>query len=890
MGNEPQNTGRKKSAMNRFAKKGWDALQLGDWERAEDAYKKAILLAQQLGDEASRAVFCSYLGVTYQSKGLIDEAKEQLQTSADISREHGFAKIEAHANLLLGEQDRDFGHSDDAIHHFIDALDAAYNAQDDVGMELALGNLGRLYLERGWAEQASDWFLHALEARAVTPNKASWLGSLGLAMAELGQFEDALDYYVRAFAEAKTAGDDKTLAICKGSEGNVHFELKKYIDAIDCYSQALKFSQEAGDDRRVGIWLGNIGTAYIQLNDLDKAFDFCRQAVESARHSNDKQSEAAHLDSVGDCFMVQGNVEKALEHYEQALIISEDIDDRQGERIYLSNVGKVYERSGQLQPAFECFEKAIDLFDAQRSSIKADDLKTSFANRGQDLYRDMVRVCLSLDKRVEALEYVGRAKSRALLDLLSNSPIDISQLVEGTDESLSRLIRKESELRNQIAHFERLFWQGPPTSETGHRGGLAAPEDSQKLYAEWRDIVNQLRRRHPNYANLISASTMNFAEIGTLWTTEKNGNSGEFLLNRDTAILEFYWTDEYLVSAIVYHGLEEPVVNLISKAEEIESFSDDLNTFLEMSATEGWEVPLSLCKRLYRKLVAPLVSQLPGSIKSMIMVPHSSLYHLPFAALHDGEGFLCEKFSICNLPTTSLIRVLARGKQEVNAKDNANRYLVSAISDYSATRRDGVVFSSRLRSAAGLEDLSYTMEEAQTIFGIGNENSGQARLLTNEEVKQSLPELFSSYPVVHFAGHAVFNQDEPLASGLVLSDGSILTAAAILQTNVLHTTCGKLLVLSACQTGVNKVTAGGEILGLARALMYAGMPNLVLSLWEVADRSTASLMQDFHKNMMVSREGNQHQIADALKAAQVAAIKDGQPVHAWAPFIHLGID
>jgi CHAT domain-containing protein len=114
-----------------------------------------------------------------------------------------------------------------------------------------------------------------------------------------------------------------------------------------------------------------------------------------------------------------------------------------------------------------------------------------------------------------------------------------------------------------------------------------------------------------------------------------------------------------------------------------------------------------------------------------------------------------------------------------------------------------------------------------------------------------------------------------------------------LQGNVLRTNCGKLLVLSACQTGVNLVTAGGEILGLARALMYAGMPNLVLSLWEVADRSTATLMQAFHKQMIDGMSGtnnNNMRISDALREAQSAAARSGQPVHAWAPFIHLGID
>ncbi len=876
---------KKRASMERQGQEGWDALQAGDLELALKSYAKAVALAHTIEDPAAYAVFVSYLGVAKQASGLLEEAHSDFMQSAQIARDNGLTQIEAHASLLLGEYERDRGHCDEAIQHFLQALEAAYTSEDVVGMEISFGNLGRLYLERGWAEQASEWFRHALEAREHTPNRSSWLGSLGLAMAELGLFEDAVKYYAIAYTEAEANQDSRTQAICRGSQGNAFFELKRFQDAIMCYQDALNFSEASGDGRRLGIWLGNIGTTWLKLDDVDKAVDCCAKAVEFAREFGDQQSEAAHLDSLGDCFMTKGEVETALEYYEQALQISEDIDDRQGERIYLSNIGKVYEAREQLQPAFECFAKAIDLFDEQRSSIKADDLKTSFANRGQELYRDMVKVCLSMDKRVEALEYVGRAKSRALLDLLSNSPIDISELTESADQSLARLIRRESDLRSQIAHFERLFWQGPPASESGSRGATLAPEDSQKIYSEWRDVVNQLRRRHPNYAGLVATSTLNFEEIKSLWTTAKVNEPDQHSLNRNTAILEFYWTDQYIVSAGIWYGKNVPNINIIASDEDRESFASDLASFLEMSATEGWEVPASLCKRLYNKLVAPVISDIPENIDRLLIVPHSSLYHLPFSALHDGKAFLCEKFSISYLPTTSLIPVLAKANRNVGV--DANKYLVSAISDYSATRKEGLVFSSRLRSAAGLEDLSYTMEEAQNIFGA---QASGAKLLTNEEVKQSLPELFSQYPVVHFAGHAVFNSEEPLASGLVLSDGSILTAAAILQGNVLRTACGKLLVLSACQTGVNKITEGGEILGLARALMYAGMPNLVLSLWEVADRSTAELMQEFHKFLLTAADGTQLQIADALREAQRSAARAGQPIHAWAPFVHLGID
>jgi CHAT domain-containing protein len=331
-------------------------------------------------------------------------------------------------------------------------------------------------------------------------------------------------------------------------------------------------------------------------------------------------------------------------------------------------------------------------------------------------------------------------------------------------------------------------------------------------------------------------------------------------------------------------------LNLITDAEKLTSLEEDLANFLEMSATEGWEVPVSLCKRLYTGLFGTVLDEVPEGIKHILLIPHGSLFHLPFSALHDGKGYVCQRFATSYLPTTSLIPVLAKAQAEAqpaeNQLDSSAPYLVSAISDYSITRKEGVVFSSRLRSAAGLDDLSYTLEEAQTIFDLGKLTSTRSKMLTNQEVKESLPELFSKYPVVHFAGHAVFNPDEPLASGLVLADGSILTAAAILQGNLLRTHCGKLLVLSACQTGVNKVTAGGEILGLARALMYAGMPNLVLSLWEVADRSTATLMKDFH----AAWQGGKISIYEALRQAQIQALQNGHPIHAWAPFIHMGID
>jgi CHAT domain-containing protein/tetratricopeptide (TPR) repeat protein len=902
-----------------LAEQAWLALESGRFEESERLYLEATTIARTSGEPSLVAICLSNLGHARILAGKSELAQRDLEESISIASANSLSRVDAHTRLMLAEQKLVKGESDLAIEQLLRSLEAALKGEDAHAAEEAAGILGRVYLEKGWAEQASEWFRQALEFDHHGSGAAAWLGSLGLAMAELGEFEEARNYYSLALARATEAGDMVTQATCKGSLGNLHFENMRYKIALSCYEEALSLSLQAADSIRVGIWLGNIGNTWLKLGDLTKSVDFCKQGLKVARDHNDLHSTAAHLDSLGDCLMKTGDIESAKAAYDEALEISEQIKDKQGERIYLSNVGRAHQSLGQMQPAFEHFRKAIDLFDYQRSAIKSDDLKTSFAGRGQDLYRDMVKVCISLGKRVEALEYVGRAKSRALLDLLSNSPIDISEIVADSDADLNVLVRRERNLRDQIAHLERLFWKGNSGgsgdngggssggggSDDDHRtrGAASSQEDTQQIYREWRDVVKQLKVYHPNYASLISASSLTFGELGDLWsttgTTRGTGTTGissitdstasnpltASPLKQNTAILELYLTDQYLLCAGICSGFKQPTISYIDDENALMNLSNDLASFLEMSSTEGWEVPQSICTRLYRALIAPIIAEMPDTIDRLLIIPHNSLHHLPFAALHDGKSYLCERFAISYLPTSSLIPIMAKQR----TPDQDRNYLISAISDYSATREKGLVFSSRLRSAAGLEDLSYTMEEAETIFALSAKTSVNTKLVKNDEVKNSLPSLFKQFPIVHFAGHAVFNPDEPLASGLVLGDGSILTAASILQGNALKTNCGRLLVLSACQTGVNMVTAGGEILGLARALMYAGMPNLVLSLWEVADRSTAQLMLDFHEALM-DPQASELDVAISLQKAQVKAISEGLPLHAWAPFIHMGID
>lgn len=771
-----------KKQMQARADQAWLLLQASQFAEAQRAYEEAVDLARQLGDGMAATLFASYLAVVKQGLGQHDQARSDLETCLQAACELGSLQLEAHVRFLLAESFAEEFNHDAAAHELCQALEAALAADDAALTEMCFGKLGLIYFASGWMEQASQCFRQALAARPDSANACAWLGNLGQTLSELGANHDAIETYRKALLLAVATDNLPAQGKCLASEALSHYQNDNHQAAIDCYQKALVLAEASGDQKSKGVWLGNLGNLYLRLGQLDKAEELCSQGLTLARQLQDRHAEAAHLDSLGDCQLRKGDAAAALDRYQEALSIGQDISDKLGERIYAANVGRAYVRLGERDKAFANLSAAIEIFDEQRNRINSDNLKTSFAGAGQMLYQDMIALCLDSGRRVDALQYVGRSKSRAILDLLRNSPIDVSDLAAVSDQSIAALVEKEMHLRSQIEGLERLYWQGPagpssgtePGGEASDGGSLRSPgtrlsaEDAPQLYRAWRDVVDELRRRHPNYATMVAVQTLNFGEIQSLWQGVRAP------LPAGTAVIEFYLSAQFLYAAGIFKDASEPCTHTLNGADSIAALSADIADFLEMSATEGWAVPVSLCQRLYKQLIGPVLAQMPTTIDRLILVPHGVLHRLPFAALHTGQGFLAQRYALSSLPSLSLIPALSERRHEAgqSGSQEKNKYLVSAISDYSATRGAGISFSARLRSAAGLDDLGYTMEEARTVFDLAASHGGDARLLTNEDVKEGLLSMFGSYPVVHFAGHAVFNPDEPLASGLVLADAA----------------------------------------------------------------------------------------------------------------------
>jgi CHAT domain-containing protein len=227
-------------------------------------------------------------------------------------------------------------------------------------------------------------------------------------------------------------------------------------------------------------------------------------------------------------------------------------------------------------------------------------------------------------------------------------------------------------------------------------------------------------------------------------------------------------------------------------------------------------------------------------------VPSGPLHYLPFHALHDGRRYLLEDHEISYLPGASLLH-------------------------YAHAEQPAASGSLALGHSYGGR-LPHAVDEARAVAAI----LGGPAYVESEATLARLRADIGICRVVHLAAHGDFRPDNPLFSGLALDDGWLTT----LESFNLRLSAS-LVTLSACQTGRSVVGGGDELLGLMRALLYAGASSLLLSLWAVEDRSTAALMEAFYGQLAMGwRKGA------ALRHAQLAAAETHP--YFWAPFVLVG--
>lgn len=268
-----------------------------------------------------------------------------------------------------------------------------------------------------------------------------------------------------------------------------------------------------------------------------------------------------------------------------------------------------------------------------------------------------------------------------------------------------------------------------------------------------------------------------------------------------------------------------------------------------------------------RELYEILIPKNLDGNKTICLIPDKSLNSIPFAALLSETGkYLIEDFSVFYSPSASVF-VLA--SENAKTKETVKNESLLSIGNPSFNRTEN----------ANLADLPQAEIEAKEIV----KDYPSKQIFTGEKAtKDIFLNNLESAEVVHFAGHFVIN-DQSAANSKLLFAGDDLRSFELSDK---HLKNSKLVVLSACETGGEKIFKGEGAVGISRTFLAMGTPSVAASSWKVDSEATKNLMINFHKNR---RQKNLPSVK-SLQEAQLEMLKsqDFNAPYFWSAFSLVG--
>lgn len=284
--------------------------------------------------------------------------------------------------------------------------------------------------------------------------------------------------------------------------------------------------------------------------------------------------------------------------------------------------GRIAEKEGHLKEAIDFYTKAVNVVEQQRATINTEASKIGFVGDKQALYHSLVRILCQDRQNEKAFEYVERAKSRALVDLLASKK-DFA-VKGGNEREIMDVLA-----RNDLAEAEAIL-QDPSI-------------DRNKTRSIQIKTKEELQNKAPELSSLVTVTSPSIAELKSLIPNEE-------------ALIEYYYRDKEMYAFVLSAGGLH-VFKLDSK-----DLPEDIQQFRKLIETPDSNQFMDISKKLYQRLFQPLESVVGK--RAIILVPHGALHYLPMNALYDGNGYLIERYSIRMMPSASAIKYLRKSKAE----------------------------------------------------------------------------------------------------------------------------------------------------------------------------------------------------------------------------------
>jgi len=388
-------------------------------------------------------------------------------------------------------------------------------------------------------------------------------------------------------------------------------------------------------------------------------------------------------------------------------------------------------------------------------------------------------------------------------------------------------------------------------------------DDAFRMNREYEAFIKNLEAQYPQYYNLkYNPASPSIPQL-------------QSRIDGTTALISYFIDDrnEELYTFVITRNKYEVSAHPLSP--DLDKYITGLRNGLYLNSPETH-------KRAAELLSGQLIPRrLPHLVSSLVIIPTGRLGIIPFETLFykslkkdvvaNDLPYLIKRYNIRYEFSASLI---FQKKPPAGSPDKSI-FLCAPIN---------------FNSALELSALPATESEVKDIAQLFTARNFKATTFAGSQSDelQTKSGKLKGYSYLHFATHGTVDENNPELSRIFLNSTSpeedgILYAPEIynLEMNA------ELVTLSACETGLGKISKGEGVIGLSRALVYAGARNVMVSFWSVADQSTAELMKAFYRILLSEDTPD---FGKSLRKAKLELMDSGkyQSPYYWAPFVMIG--
>jgi CHAT domain-containing protein/Tfp pilus assembly protein PilF len=915
------------------------ALAREDFGRAEALFQRALSIQEKaLGPEHTTVATTLYsLGTLYQRQGDYGRAEPMLRRALAIKEqthgpEHFFVALTLNNLAFLLYEKGDYTQAEALYLRSLAVQEKVFGPEHTM-VATTLNNLAVLYRVKGDYVRAEPLITRALAIQEKAlgpehPDVAIALTTLALLYDEKGDDQRALPLLQRALAiREKALGPESTfvattlenIALITDQQGDT-------AQAEALYQRALAIKEKVLGPAHplVATTLSNLATPVAERGDFAQAEALLRRALAIREKvlGSDHPDVAIVLNNLAHVSFIQHNFVQEEALYRRALAIAEKSLGPEHPTVatYLSNLATIFWGRGDmpqtvtfLSRAAEIREHNLAILLTTGSEEQKRRYMATLSNETDATVALHVRAAPQLQAAAElAMTTILRRKGR-VLDAMADQITALRRRLDAEDRAL---LDQWSAVRSTLA---QLALQDEGTRPPEHR--LA---EKARLEAEVERLEAQISARSAAFRTEVQPVTLS----GVQQAIPEDAALIEMAIYRpydpQASAKEGRFGAARYVAYVLRHAGPLQWVDL-GEAAPIDREVDQLRRALRQPA----RADVQQGGRALDELVMRPVRSLLGNTRHLLLSADGALNLVPFGALVDEQQrYLVESSTITYLTSgRDLLRLQASTQSREGAVVFANPRFASRGSTDGAAASEAEPATAARRSGdlanAVFLPLPGTQQEAAALAAI----LPHATVFTAAQATEAHLKHVHGPAILHIATHGFFLADQPptdalaqrglvakapgrltdrpsqagspassenplLRSGLALTgandrqggegEDGVLTALEAAGLDLWGT---KLVVLSACETGVGEVRMGDGVYGLRRALVLAGVESQVMSLWQVSDEATRDLMVAYYQRLQAG-EGR----TDALRQVQLSMLRGPAWQHPffWASFIQSG--